>query len=155
MSYVARCTHLVRRFLGSLSRRPPAVSDTAWAESLLAPAEVALWRRMGVADRRHAIDVAHRFAERAPGAGRPAMAGALLHDVGKLDSGLGTFGRVGATLVPARWVRGRFARYRDHEAIGAAMLREAGSDPLTVALVARTDGSPAELVAALAAADDI
>jgi hypothetical protein len=83
------------------------------------------------------------------------MAGALMHDVGKIDSGLGTFGRVVATVMPARWARGRIARYRDHEAIGATMLARAGSDPLTIALVARTDGTPADLVAALAAADDV
>jgi putative nucleotidyltransferase with HDIG domain len=155
MSVAARWTHLIRRFFGSLSRRPPAADAESWAQSWLRPAEAELWQRMDVADRRHAIEVAHRFAERAPGVGRAAMAGALLHDVGKLHSGLGTIGRVVATLVPARWARGRLAGYRDHEAVGAAMLRDAGSDPLTIALVARTDGSPAELVTALAAADDV
>ncbi len=83
------------------------------------------------------------------------MAGALLHDVGKADSGLGTIGRVAATLTPSKLAHGRFARYRDHERIGAELLAAAGSDPLTVALVARTDGTPADLVAALAAADEV
>jgi hypothetical protein len=155
MTSLARSTHLVRRFVGSLSRRPPPPDDEAWAASWLSPAEQGLWGRLSAPDQRHAIDVARRFAARVPGAGQPAMAGALLHDVGKLDSGLGTFGRVVATVVPSRWARGRIARYRDHEAIGAAMLQQAGSDGLTIALVARTDGTPADLVAALAAADEV
>jgi hypothetical protein len=155
MSAVSRAAHLARRFVGSLSRRPPPPSDEAWAVTWLTAAEANLWRQMSAPDRRHAIDVARRFAARAPGAERPAMAGALLHDVGKLDSGLGTFGRVAATLVPRRWARGRVARYHDHERIGAEMLVAAGSDPLTVALVARTDGTPTALATALAAADDV
>jgi hypothetical protein len=155
MPTLSRCSHLVRRFLGSLSHRPPPAEDEAWATGWLTAAEEQLWCVMSAPDRRHSIDVARRFATRAPGAGRPAMAGALMHDVGKLDSGLGTVGRVVATVVPARWARGRIGRYRDHETIGAAMLEGAGSDPLTVALVARTDGTPADLVAALAAADDV
>jgi hypothetical protein len=155
MPTLSRCLHLARRFLGSLSRRPPPAEDEAWAVSWLTGGERRLWQEMSAPDRRHAIDVARRFATRAPGAPRSAMAGALTHDVGKIDSGLGTFGRVVATVMPARWARGRIARYRDHEAIGATMLARAGSDPLTIALVARTDGTPADLVAALAAADDV
>jgi hypothetical protein len=41
-----------------------------------------------------------------------------------------------------------------HEAIGAAMLRDAGSDPVTVALVGRTSDAPVAALAALTAADD-
>jgi hypothetical protein len=79
---VAHVAHLVRRFFGSLSSRPPAANDERWARAWLAPGEVLLWDLLPASDRRHAIDVAHRFVERAPGAGRPALAGALLHDVG-------------------------------------------------------------------------
>lgn len=61
------------------------------------------------------------------------MAGALLHDIGKLDSGLGTLGRVVATIAGPRTVR--FRRYHDHEEIGAAMLADASSDVVTVELV--------------------
>ncbi len=76
------------------------------------------------------------------------MAGALLHDVGKTASGLGTLRRVVATLVGPR--TDRLRRYHDHEAIGADMAARAGSDPVTVALI-RGEGPGAD---DLQAADD-
>jgi hypothetical protein len=150
----------VRRFIGSLSRRSPAPADEAWAEAQLLPAEVTLWRRMTNQDRRHAVAVARGVAGEF-GAERPVMAGALLHDCGKVEAGLGTFARVGATVVIAvvgreRAGRGddRFARYARHEPIGADLLRRAGSDPVTVALVGGTADAPADAQAALRRADD-
>jgi hypothetical protein len=123
-----RLTHLARRFFGSLRRGAPA--EEAWAESVLLPGERALWRRMSDADRRHAVGVALTIGE----APREVLAAALLHDVGKIDSGLGTFARVGATLlgtVTRSW-GGRIGSYLHHDELGAALLRDAGSDPLTV-----------------------
>jgi hypothetical protein len=70
------------------------------------------------------------------------LAAALLHDVGKVESGLGTAGRVLATLVGRRrahrWAgrpgpTGRIERYLRHDEIGAEALTRAGSDPVTVA----------------------
>lgn len=131
--------HLARRFFTSLSPRPPAADDTAWAESQLRPAEVELWRRMASADRRHSVLVARRFQAARPDASRAELAGALLHDVGKVEAGLGAVGRVVATLVGARTAR--FRRYHDHEAIGARLAAAAGADPTTVALI--EGGGPA------------
>ncbi len=147
--------HLARRFAGSLSGRPPTAADEAWAESHLLPGEIALWRALPNQDRRHSAGVARRFqVQLGRPAGRAEMAGALLHDIGKLDSGLGTIGRVVATLVNRTEGDSRFARYRRHEAIGAAMLAEAGSEPVTVALVAGSADAPPDALAALHAADD-
>lgn len=140
--------HLARRFLRSLSRRPPPAADIAWAYSCLVTGERALWDSMPAADRRHSIEVARRFQDRRPGADRAEVAGALLHDVGKTASGLGTFGRVLATVVGPR--TSRFRDYHDHEAIGAAMVADAGSHPVTVALM-RGEGAAAD---DLHAADD-
>jgi hypothetical protein len=88
-----------------------------------------------------------------PAAEREVAASALLHDVGKVESGLGTFSRVGVTLAaltvgrerltrpaPAggsepRW-RTRVRAYLVHDRLGADMLRQAGSAPLTVAWAA-------------------
>jgi hypothetical protein len=151
---LAHVGHLARRFLGSLSRRPPNVDDEGWAIGWLSPGEVALWQRMGNADRRHAIEVARRFTARRPQAGRPEVAGVLLHDVGKVDSALGPIERVVATVVGPRRSRGRYARYHDHEAIGADLCVAAGSDPLTAAVV-RGEGAPDELLTALHEADEI
>jgi hypothetical protein len=156
----AKPGHLVRRFVGSLSRRAPAPADEAWAEAHLLPAEIGVWRRMANPDRRHAVAVARRVASEF-GTDRAVLAGALLHDCGKVASGLGTFARVGATVVIAVMGRDRvehgddrIARYARHEPIGAEVLRRAGSDPVTVALVGGAADAPAAALAALRAADD-
>src|SRR3954463_16779212 len=124
--------HLVRRFVGSLSRREPAAGEREWAESQLIPAEADLWRRLSVADRRHSIDVARRFESMGQWT-REEMAGALLHAIGQLESGLGTWARVAATVIGPRTKR--FRLYYDHETIGADMLTEAGSAPVTIYLL--------------------
>lgn len=126
--------HLVRRFVGSAVPRPVRRRDAAWVAAVLSPAELDLWRSMSTADRRHSAHVARRFVERLPDATRAEVAGALLHDVGKIASGLGTVGRVVATVVGPR--TDRFRRYHDHERIGAQLLDGAGADPTTVELVA-------------------
>jgi hypothetical protein len=119
--------HLARRFFGSLRRGAPV--DEQWAIDHLAPAERALWSRMSDPDRRHAVEVARRVPEH-------LRVAALLHDVGKVESGLGTIARVGVTVLGLtgrdRW-GGRIGAYLHHDAIGATLLRDAGSDALTVA----------------------
>jgi hypothetical protein len=166
--------HLTRRFVGSLRPGGPSRADEAWVEEQLLPEEHALWRRLSGPDRRHAAGVA-RDVERALGneATRPVVAAALLHDVGKVESGLRTYGRVVAT-VSARvagphmahtWRRQRgftrrVALYLLHPDLGGDLLELAGSDPLTVAS-AREHHRPAEewtlprhLAEALKHADD-
>jgi hypothetical protein len=160
--------HLVRRFLGSLRPGAPPPGDEAWARDVLLAGERLLWDRMSGPDRRHAVGVARR-AEAALGsrATRPVVAAALLHDVGKAEAGLGTFGRVGATLAAAvagrerlAARRGRVGRYLRHDALGADLLAAAGSDPLTRAWAREHHLAPdrwtvdAEVGAALKAADD-
>ena len=114
--------------------------------SVLTAEELKLWRRMSNADRRHAVGVAHNV-ERQLGheATKPVLAAALLHDVGKVSAGLGTYGRVVATVaglaagrsMAAAWTEGKgFTRkvglYLRHAELGGDMLALAGSDPLTV-----------------------
>lgn len=125
--------HLVTRFARSLSSAPPCVTDEVWVDEQLSSQERALWIRLGNQDRRHSITVARRFLDRRPDATSAEVAGALLHDIGKVESRLGTFERVAATLGGRRTDRWR--AYHDHEPIGAVLLTEAGSDPVTVALV--------------------
>ncbi|MEO8264445.1 MAG: hypothetical protein ABI706_02940 [Ilumatobacteraceae bacterium] len=88
---------------------------------------------MTAADRRHSITVARRFESRGGPWSRDEMAGALLHDVGKLDSSLSTLGRVVATIA-GPWTD-RFRRYHDHERRGADLLVDAGSSEITIELV--------------------
>lgn len=164
--------HLVRRFLGSLSPRPIDPADDRWVRSILGAGEIVLWDRMPLADRKHAAGVAREVDAALDAPAAPVLAAALLHDVGKIDSGLGTFGRVVATLVAlvvgrdraAAWTtpgwRGRIARYLRHDRIGAELLTRAGADPLTVTwarehhLDRRRWTLDDDVARALAAADD-
>ena len=126
--------HLASRFLWSLTaNRPPDVADEVWVEDQLLPGEIELWRRMSNEDRRHSFRVAQRFVRARPDATRAEIAGAILHDVGKIECGLGTWGRVAASLLGG--VTEDFQRYHDHEHIGAVLAEEAGSDPATVELI--------------------
>ena len=129
-----RVVHLAKRFFTSLPNTPPSDADERWAADHLLAGEQQLWDRMSNEDRRHSVAVARRFAQRRPDATRAEIAGALLHDVGKISCGLGTFGRVVATL--AGPLTPRFALYHDHEAIGAQMVLVAGGAAATVELVA-------------------
>lgn len=142
-------THLARRFATSLSRREPPSAETVWGVGHLLPAEAELWQRMAVQDRRHSLLVARRFAERLPDHSRAELAAALLHDVGKVDCGLGTWRRVLATLVGPRTPA--FRRYHDHERLGAELLATAGSDAATIELVL----GRGRAATALRSADDI
>jgi len=146
---MAGLPHLARRFFGSLRPGGPSATDADWAVAQLLPDEMVLWRSMSRADRRHAAGVARRV-EVALGneATRPVLAAALLHDVGKTESNLGTYGRVIATISGAvigrdpdivrAWTRTRgFTRsvglYLQHPRLGGDLLGIAGSDPLTEA----------------------
>ncbi|MCU1355362.1 MAG: hypothetical protein JWM89_780 [Acidimicrobiales bacterium] len=150
--------HLVKRFFGSVVPIGPTPADAAWALTHLLPDEVDVWSRMSKQDRRHAVGVARRV-ERALGveAARPVLAAALLHDCGKTVSGLGTYGRVIATLsakvgghdVAAAWseTQGftrRVGLYLEHPRLGADLLGIAGSAPLTVAWTAEHHLPPEE-----------
>lgn len=139
--------HLTKRFFGSLSKAPPSPDDAAWVESQLLPGERDLWARMTAADQRHACMVARRTVQLlGDGTTRPVVAAALLHDVGKIETPINTFERVLATMAGSQASRsqidqwstekgwlGRAGRYMLHNEIGARLLEEAGSDPLTVA----------------------
>ncbi|MCU1496922.1 MAG: hypothetical protein JWM47_875 [Acidimicrobiales bacterium] len=166
--------HLVKRFLGSMLPIGPSPADRAWVLEHLLDREIDIWRQMSAVDRRHAAGVARRVeAALGPDATRPVLAAALLHDCGKVVSGLGTYGRVIATLsakVASReqgpvWTETsgftrRVGLYLEHPRLGADLLGMAGSAPLTVAWAAEhhlrpEDWTvPLELGHALKAADD-
>jgi hypothetical protein len=170
--------HLAGRLVGSLWPAGPGAAGERWARSWLLPGESRLWESLPGPDRRHALGVAravdHHLGD-APGhsARRPIMAAALLHDVGKVEAGMGTWWRVAATVMavtlgrprveawagPGRGWRARAGRYVTHDRRGATLLAAAGSDPLTVAWAgehhlpaARRTVDPA-IGAVLAAAD--
>lgn len=150
--------HLIRRFFQSITDRGPDPAEEAWLLGMLGGAEAVLYRQMSPADRSHALRSA-RCPALVDDAQRVAAA---LHDVGKIQAGLGTGARVAATLAGAVFpgrLRGRWADYRDHPRLGAAMLHEAGSAQITVMWAAehhlpigKSSLSP-EVATALAAAD--
>jgi hypothetical protein len=140
--------HLVKRAVSSFSNATPEISSAF--SSFLLPDELKLWSAMPGRDQRHSIEVLKRFLVLYPEAKRAQGAAALLHDVGKVQSGLGWFGRIVATVVGPRTKR--FRLYHLHEELGAEMLRGI-SDAETVALV-RGDGSVL-VVTALLEADNI
>jgi hypothetical protein len=136
-----KLAHLVSRFFGSLWPAGPPAADDAWATHHLNAGETMLWRRMPGFDRRHAVAVARRVcAALGDAATPPVVATALLHDVGKIESGFGVWRRVMATIWTAlrgrERVTGRTKTYVEHPAIGAQLLREANADPISVAWTA-------------------
>ena len=148
---MSKFAHLAKRFVLSLVPSQVQEIERQWVHSVLTQSEIVLWNNMMVQDRRHSVMVGRRFVKYRPMASQSEIAGALLHDVGKSVSRLGTLARVVATLVGSR--TNRFRQYHDHEAIGATMLRSIVSDELTISMV---EGScEGELRQALNRADDI
>jgi hypothetical protein len=120
-------------------------------------------------DRRHAVGVARKVAQQmgnsdGGGVSTAVLAAALLHDLGKVESGFGTTSRVLATVAAiaagrdrvARWAsraspadgalsrwKRRAGLYVTHDRIGADLLAQAGSDYLVVTW-AREHHLPAE-----------
>ena len=176
---MARQTHLARRFFGALWPGRPDPTDTAWVATVLTEQELAVWQRMPNHDRRHSIHVARDVEAQLANtkyASDPRWAeAALLHDVGKLDSGLGVFGRVLATLAGAaaghdmaepwsqkRGITRRFGLYLQHPELGASRIRMCGgSREAALWAEAHQDpdrwpstGLPEVVIEALATADD-
>ena len=143
--------HLAKRFVLSMVPKQVQVIEQQWVASVLTAHEFDLWNELMLQDRRHSIMVARRYVALRPMANNYEIAGALLHDVGKSVSRLGTLMRVVATIVGPRTTRLRV--YHDHETIGANMLRTIGSDSTTIAMV-QGSCSP-ELKALLAMSDDL
>jgi hypothetical protein len=162
---MTRAGHLVARFAGSLRPRRLDDAELDLVRSVLTPAELACWERLGRADRAESVATARALG---PDAEPTWTAVALLHDVGKAETSFGPFRRAGATaiaiVVGSERVRSwanSIGRYVDHDELGSNRLREVGARPEAVAWAAahhRPDrwpatGIPPEICARLAAAD--
>lgn len=143
--------HLVRRFIGSVTAGPLTASELREVRDVLSSAELRLFETFGVPDQRHALHVLRRFDQLIPTASLVQRRAALLHDIGKTVTNLGTVRRVVATLIGPRTTQ--FRRYIEHEQLGIELLESAGSDAITIALL-RGNGDPV-IVQALRAADEI
>lgn len=126
--------HLLKRLFGSLTTEPLRELEKSWVTEVLTIQEVELWYSQSITDQRHSFDIAKRFISLRPSASRDEIAGALLHDIGKIEAGLGTVARVVATVLPLPTPR--FTAYRQHQERGARLLETIGCSPTTIALVA-------------------
>lgn len=152
-----RPRHRARRFLRSLLPAGTTAEDEAWAASRLSPAEGRAFAAMTPTDRLHSLGVARSVVAHLDRIGLREddaeaawiVSAALTHDVGKAVAGLGTYGRVVATL--SGWVGGhdmaehwaetrgftrRVGLYLQYERLGAELLAVGGSDPRVVAWAA-------------------
>lgn len=141
--------HLVARFFGSVVPRRVRDADRLWVRDKLSPQEFQLWSKMRRADAVESIGVARRVAASAnpDDVMRDDMiAAALLHDIGKLDSELGTYGRVVATVAAKlvgrsmvhAWVHSsgftrRCGLYLQHPELGGVRIRLAGGREIAAA----------------------
>lgn len=135
---------LAGRAIAAMVRRRSDPADREWAESILTPAEFALWIRQSDYDQHHSVRVARRVERRLAAT---AYAGdslwpsaALMHDVGKLEPDLSLGERAIATLASKalgvatarRWagsaagLKRRIGLYLTHGELGGAMIRAAG-----------------------------
>jgi hypothetical protein len=160
-----RPAYRARQFGAHLFARVSA-EERSVAHALLPRAAAEVFDRMPVPDQRHALVVLARL--RASGQTDPdLLAAALLHDAGK-GSRVRLWHRVVAVLVeaivpsrmdglgssdPTSW-RHPFHLQRHHEALSAQAALAAGCGPRVAAFIVGTaDGSDAQLMAALTAAD--
>lgn len=161
--------HLATRFFRSLRARRTDAADVAWVQLVLTPEEFTVWETLGRADRAESLGTARELARLlGPDVEDLWLAAAMCHDVGKTDARLGTFGRVGATLVAgvvshgrARHMSNRIGRYINHDDLGAGRLAQAGARPEVTAWAAAhhrrerwpSTGIPVGICELLAAAD--
>ena len=144
MSQASWWASKVRQF-GSHVRARVTNSERAGLGDWLTDAELQLFDRMHLADRRHGLDVVGTL--RADGVSdRDVLVAGLLHDAGK--GAVGVWPRVAWSLGEAygRWIWriaavvpgfGRdLERLRSHAAASAQLAEAAGCSPRTVALIA-------------------
>jgi putative nucleotidyltransferase with HDIG domain len=165
----------VRQFLAALVARDLSASDRAFVARYLTPQQQALFERLAPADQQHAIAVARLLLDRG-WADTALLQAALLHDIGKADSGLNLAYRTAIVLLRALWPaafdrlaardrgwRRPFYRHRHHPEHGACLVEAAGADPLVVELIRRHQeplrtaprSHVERLLAALQAADGV
>lgn len=152
-----KISHLAKRFVSALDQRKMSQQGIESVRVVLLPPEFELWSQMSLIDKKHSVVVRRRFLNIVPSAELGAVRASILHDVGKIKSNLSVVARVVATVVGSRGAR--FSLYHDHEAIGAQMLREIGSEEMTCRLVSgaigKDEGLLSKYIVALRSADDI
>jgi len=150
-----RLRHLSKRFFVALWPAAPSSSDLEWAEGFLWSGERELFALLPNHDQRHLIGVARRVDVSLGELSEERwIAAALLHDVGKAQSGLGPIRRAFATI----WIeikgvdglaisRGAWSRrvyaYSQHPSLGCEDIRSCGGHE-EAALWAKAHDDPAQ-----------
>jgi hypothetical protein len=134
--------HRVEQFWRhSAGRIQPAEDELA--RDLLGPNLYSVFKALPRNERRHGLDVLATIDRLEARPDRLLRQAALLHDMGKGESGMSVLDRSQAVFLqavaPPIWraylrlrpgLARRFARYRDHAAAGAGRLRELGAPEL-------------------------
>jgi hypothetical protein len=147
-----RPRYRVRQFWGALGSGAKPVDEAA-LRTHLNTAQIAVFRRMPVAEQAHALAVLHTLTSQAAARPEqvidpePALAqAALLHDVGKVEGRIRLWHRVAIVLLqalhpallcrlaPHSW-RYPFFVSLHHAELGADLSARAGTDPVAVALI--------------------
>jgi len=131
--------HLLRRFFGFLTAKPLSPSDQRHVADLLHPRLSRVFFAQRPEDQRHAFEVQARVQS-----SQECTQAALLHDIGKTESGLGAVARSLATVCRGIGIptSGRWSSYLDHGALGADMLADLEADDLAVAFTRFHPGPP-------------
>ncbi len=164
----------VRQFVSALRASRLSTQERTFVNQYLSPAQQVLFERMSVQDQSHAVAVARALYQQG-WRDVALLQAALLHDIGKADSGLSLWHRVLIVLLHAIWPAGLtwlaqedggwrrpFYRHVHHPQIGARLAAEAGSSPSVVTFIAahqtpvngRLDPIEAPLIALQAADND-
>ena len=135
---------LISRMFDAAAASDHEPREPAWVESVLSPAEFALWRSMTAIERTHSVRVARGVQRRLAGSihadDRRWLAVALLHDIGKTDTVeslheraiAAVAGRVVGIDTARRWSEARrgftrrVGRFLQHGHLGAMAIRKAG-----------------------------
>ena len=144
-----RLSHLTRRFFGSLAARRPTSSEQSFVAGLLSDPEAEVFWSQPLADLAHAVRSAQSVARAAPGRVDLTRA-ALLHDVGKRLSGIGTMRRSMATALSLARLPTprRMTSYLEHARLGAEELEGLGCEDLVVQFARHHHGiRPAHIAA--------
>ncbi len=149
--------HRARRFFSSLGRAAPDPGNVEELLGTLNPEERRLFDGYNAHDRAHSLAVAVAVEGVAGADPEWVPQAALMHDIGKTISDPSTTVRVVGSILAMLgfrkrsqgWIRSggslaRLGRYMNYQALGADLLRNAGSDPRVVAWATEHHSPPEE-----------
>lgn len=131
--------HLIRRFFGFLRAEPLTPTEQRHVSELLADRLARAFFAQRIEDQRHAYDVQQKVAD------HPELTeAALLHDIGKIESGLGAIGRSLATMFHSLGLPmlRSWKTYVDHGRIGAERLQLLNAGAFAVEFTRWHPGTP-------------